>query len=79
MDRINNKMVAFYVRNALNTVKWHKTLDALRRLKIPSYLSNMICSYFEDRILVIGEEHVEIKNGCAARIGHRAVTMERVL
>ncbi|XP_070138648.1 uncharacterized protein [Drosophila bipectinata] len=40
------------LKNAFNTANWLRTLEALKELRIPEYLMNMVDSYLSDRILL---------------------------
>ena len=44
-------LVALDIKNAFNTARWDKIMEALEKMKVPGYLRRMIVSYFSDRIL----------------------------
>ena len=43
-------VVALDIKNAFNSARWNRIMEALERMKIPRYLQKM-ASYFSDRIL----------------------------
>ncbi|KAH8332270.1 hypothetical protein KR067_006017, partial [Drosophila pandora] len=40
------------IKNAFNTANWSRTLEALRKMKIPRYLLRMVDSYLSNRTLL---------------------------
>lgn len=57
------------VRNAFNSLRWDKVVEALGRFQIPVYLNNILENYLEDRALVYdtadGPEEIEVTAGAA--------------
>lgn len=44
-------VVTLDVKNAFNTANWGHILNALQRMNVPTYLLQILDSYFEDRVL----------------------------
>jgi len=47
-------VVSLDVRNAFNAAPWKKVDAALRASHVPSYLNRILCSYLEERNLLVG-------------------------
>lgn len=45
-------MIALDIKNAFNTARWNRIMEALKNKAVPAYLIKLIESYFQDRILV---------------------------
>ena len=56
-------MVSFDVRNAFNSAPWNKILKTLETRRVSGYLIRMVESYFQNRVLVVGEERSEMVLG----------------
>ena len=54
-------MIVFDVKNAFNTARWNKIVEALEKLKVSRYLINIIKNYLQDRIIIVGDENKEIE------------------
>lgn len=50
--------VALDVQNAFNSAPWTGIIESLLRINIPPYLINIICSYFENRSLIVDTETI---------------------
>ena len=50
-------IITLDVRNAFNTVKWKKILEALRMKGVNNYLYNIVADYLKNRILLYETEH----------------------
>ena len=44
-------VAAIDVKNAFNSARWNRIMEALERMKVPWYLRKMVASYYSDRIL----------------------------
>ena len=44
-------VVALDIKNAFNSARWNRIMEALERMKVPVYLRKMVASYLSDRIL----------------------------
>jgi len=40
------------IKNAFNTANWTRIMQALRRLRIPEYLTRIVDSYLGERVLL---------------------------
>lgn len=60
-------LVTLDIRNAFNTARWDRTMEALAERRTPDYLLDMIDSYLADRMLIydteIGPKEYEITAG----------------
>lgn len=45
-------IVTLDVKNAFNTARWSSILSALQTLGVPRYISNLVKSYFKERVLL---------------------------
>lgn len=48
-------MITFDVKNAFNSAPWQGIIKELKRREIAPYLIRLICSYFENRHILIGD------------------------
>ena len=44
-------VAALDIKNAFNSARWNRIMEALERMKVQWYLRKMVASYFSDRIL----------------------------
>lgn len=57
-------MITVDVQNAFNSAPWEGILNVMRRREIKPYLYNIVASYLEDRILIVGtNEQMEVSCG----------------
>ena len=54
-------MISFDVRNAFNLALWDKIIKALEERQVPAYLIKIVEGYFQDRVLVVGEDQTEMR------------------
>ena len=54
-------MISFDVRNAFNSAPWDKIIKALEERQVPAYLIKMVEGYFQDRLLVVGEDQTKMR------------------
>lgn len=54
-------LVTLDIRNAFNTARWHRIIEALEARKIPRYLLYVVDNYLQDRLLIYNtaEGHME--------------------
>ena len=56
-------LLAFDIRNAFNAAPWDRIVGALADMGLPSYLLNMVQSYFTGRTLLVGETMIRLSCG----------------
>ncbi len=39
------------IKNAFNSAKWDRIMEALAKMQVPGYLQRIVASYFTDRVL----------------------------
>ena len=49
-------LAALDVKNAFNSARWNRIMEALQRMKVPWYLRKMVASYFSNRNLKYNTE-----------------------
>ena len=44
-------MVTLDIKNAFNSAKWDRIMEALAKMQVPGHLQRIVASYFTDRVL----------------------------
>lgn len=56
-------LVTLDVKNAFNMTPWKGVVEEIRRRKMSPYIVRLICSYLEERTLIVGNKKLNITRG----------------
>jgi len=66
-DTTRNLVCNLDVKNAFNSANWNIVLQALHRMRISDYLTDLVADYFKDRVLTyssdVGEHEFQVTGG----------------